>query len=177
MKNNLSRWQLGGFVFTSVFGVLLHFAYDWSGENSFIALFSGVNESTWEHTKLLFFPMFIFSLIESRFIAKDHKNFWCTKLLGTLLGILLIPAIFYTYNGAFGKSPDFVNIGIYFAAAAAVYVFEARRMQKECSFCLPRGLCLVLLCLIALLYMILTGTPVKIPLFLDPTNGRYGIPK
>ena len=31
------------------------------------ALFSAVNESTWEHMKLLFFPMFVFALVQSRF--------------------------------------------------------------------------------------------------------------
>ena len=40
-----------------VLGTLAHFVYDWSGQNSFIGLLTPVNESTWEHMKLLFFPM------------------------------------------------------------------------------------------------------------------------
>ena len=42
-----------------VLGTLAHFVYDWSGQNSFIGLLTPVNESTWEHMKLLFFPMLI----------------------------------------------------------------------------------------------------------------------
>ena len=52
LKTNLFR-----FIFISVLGVLLHFTYEWSGNNPIVGLFSATNESTWEHLKLLFFPM------------------------------------------------------------------------------------------------------------------------
>ena len=48
LKTNLFR-----FIFISVLGVLLHFTYEWSGDNAVVGLFSAVNESTWEHLKLL----------------------------------------------------------------------------------------------------------------------------
>lgn len=41
LKTFLSR-----FLFISVLGVLLHFTYEWSGDNPIVALFSAVNEST-----------------------------------------------------------------------------------------------------------------------------------
>ena len=94
MKRSSGFWQFIGFIFTSVAGVLLHFAYDWSGQSPLVAPFSGVNESTWEHMKLLFFPMLVFALIESRFLQKDHPDFWCIKLYGTLFGLALIPIFF-----------------------------------------------------------------------------------
>ena len=62
MKQNLLLWLFGGFVFTALGGVLLHFLYDWSGQSILIAPFSGINESTWEHMKLIYYPMFIFSI-------------------------------------------------------------------------------------------------------------------
>ena len=49
----LTKWQISGFIFTGVFGVLLHFLYGWTGENVLVALFSAVNESVWEHMKLV----------------------------------------------------------------------------------------------------------------------------
>ena len=78
MKPNISLWQFAGFSLSSLFGTILHFLYDWTDKSLLIAPFSGVNESTWEHMKLLFFPLFIFALIQSRFF-KDYKNFWCIK--------------------------------------------------------------------------------------------------
>lgn len=41
-----------GFVFTGVLGILLHFLFDWTNGSVVAALFSAVNESIWEHTKL-----------------------------------------------------------------------------------------------------------------------------
>lgn len=54
MKRSIKLWQLWGFAVTSLGGTLLHFLYDWLDKPAWIAPFSGVNESTWEHMKLLF---------------------------------------------------------------------------------------------------------------------------
>ena len=43
-------------------GTLLHFLFDWTGGNAVVALFSAVNESIWEHLKLLFYPMVLFAV-------------------------------------------------------------------------------------------------------------------
>ena len=112
MKKQIGAWQLLGFSVTALGGTLLHFLYEWSGESLWIAPFSGVNESTWEHMKLFFWPSFIYAYFES-IILKEMADFWCIKLRGIILGILLIPIIFYTYNGAVGASPDWINISIF----------------------------------------------------------------
>ena len=67
MKKTINLWQWLGFIITGILGVVLHFLYDWLGQNPLIALISGVNESTWEHMKLLYYPMLIFSLMISAF--------------------------------------------------------------------------------------------------------------
>ena len=113
MKRLLSLWQALGFAVTGVLGVLLHFVFEWTNGSVFVAPFSAVNESIWEHTKLIFFPMFVFAIIEYMNIGGKYKNFWCVKLIGTLLGIVSILVLYYTINGIFGKTPDFVNIVIF----------------------------------------------------------------
>ena len=174
MRRNFSVWQFGGFIAVSLMGVLLHFLYDWTGESVIIAPFSGVNESTWEHMKLLFFPLFIFALIESRFF-KDYENFWCVKLAGSTAGLLAIPILFYTYNGAFGKSPDRLNIMIFFISAALVFLLESRLFKKESFSCKNPKIAFGLFCGIGLLFVVFTFFAPKIPLFEDPLTGRYGI--
>ena len=113
MKHSIKLWQLAGFSITSLLGTLLHFLYDWTGKSVIAAPFSGVNESTWEHMKLLFWPMLLFSIVQNRYF-KEYSDFWCIKVKGIVLGLVLIPIIFYTYNGVIGKSPDWVNIIIFF---------------------------------------------------------------
>ena len=45
-------------------GSFLHFTYDLSNHNKTVALFSAVNESTWEHIKLGLTPYFIWTVID-----------------------------------------------------------------------------------------------------------------
>ena len=130
MKRSIGIWQWIGFGVTAAGGTLLHFLYDWLGGAAWIAPFSGVNESTWEHMKLLFWPTFIFAIAQS-FFFRDREDFWCVKLRGILLGLALIPIIFYTYNGVIGKSPDWLNIAIFFVSAALAYLYENRPFKSE----------------------------------------------
>ena len=172
MKRSLSLWQFAGFAVTAFGGTLLHYLYEWTGEAIWAAPFSGINESTWEHMKLLFFPMFLYAIVQSRFF-KDYENFWCVKLKGILLGLILIPIIFYTYNGAIGKSPDWFNIAIFFIAAAIVYLYETRLFNKK--ICKNSKFSFAILCAIALLFVIFTFATPEIPLFQDPLTGTYGV--
>ena len=174
MKTKIGLWQLMGFAVTSLGGTLLHFLYDWLGEAVWIAPFSGVNESTWEHMKLLFWPMLAFAAVQS-FFFKDRGDFWCIKLRGILLGMLLIPVIFYTYNGAVGRSPDWLNIAIFFVAAAGVYVYEARLFESGGVKCGSPNRAVAALCVLGVLFAVFTFVTPEIGLFRDPLTGSYGI--
>ena len=174
MNRSINLWQFVGFAVATFVGTLLHFLYDWTGGAVWAALISGVNESTWEHMKLLFFPMLLFAFIQRPFFS-DRPDYWCIKLRGTLLGLVLIPVLFYTYNGAIGPSPDWLNITIFFVAAAAAYFAEARLFKMERTACqFPRA-ALALLWLIAGLFVLFTFLPPEIGLFRDPLTGIYGI--
>lgn len=174
MKKKILMLQFVGFVFTSVFGVLLHFLYEWSGESIIIAPFSGVNESTWEHIKLLYFPLFAYALIEMRYF-KDREDYWCVKLLGISFGLVMIPVLFYTYNGAFGKSPDWLNILIFFAADGLAFLLESAIFKSNALKCKQSRLSFALLCFIGVLFLLFTFVTPEIPLFKDPITGVYGV--
>ena len=174
MKRCVWLWQLCGFAATSLAGTLLHFLYDLTGESIWVAPFSGVNESTWEHMKLLFWPMLVFAIAESLFFT-DYPSFWCVKLRGTLIGLSLIPVLFYTYNGVIGKSPDLVNISIFFISAAIAYAYEARRLKRGDTRCASPARAFVCLIFIALLFIIFTFRTPHLGIFLDPVTRTYGI--
>ena len=173
MKRNLSLWQFAGFALSSLGGTLLHFVYEWTG-SLWAAPFSGVNESTWEHMKLLYFPLFLFALVQSRYF-RDVPAFWCVKLRGALAGLILIPVLFYTYNGAVGKSPDWLNIAIFFAATAATYGVEWRLFRQDSLSCHRPKAALVTLCAVGVLFVVFTFWPPHIGLFRDPVTGGYGV--
>lgn len=128
------------YSFVTLLGVLLHFTYEWSGNNFFVGLFSAVNESTWEHLKLVFFPMLVLTTWN---IFNIKKSFRCTdalkeqflpvRTLSILATMLFIVIIFYTFTGVTGKNVDFINIAIYFLTIAFGFFIE-KRIYKNGAF-------------------------------------------
>ena len=171
MKQTSSLWQWLGFGVVTLGGTILHFLYDWTGGSLWAAAFSGVNESTWEHMKLLFWPLFLFAAVQRMFF-REQENFWHVKLWSILLGLALIPALFYTCNGAFGRSPDWVNIAIFYISAGAVFLFERRAFQTDHR---PSRFALPLICLLGVLFLVFTFSPPRLPLFQDPLTNLYGL--
>ena len=174
MGSGLVLWQAAGFAFTVVLGTVLHFLYGWTGESRLVAAFAAVNESTWEHMKLLFFPMVLFAAVQS-FYGRDYPHFWCAKAAGTATGLLLIPLLFYAYNGALGRSPDWVNIALFFVAAAGAYWLEYHLLRRGGGGCPVPWLGGVLLAVVGVLFVVFTFLPPQLPLFRDPVTGNYGI--
>ena len=174
MKKQISYWQTAGFLFVAVMGTFLHFFFDLTGGSLGGALVSAVNESIWEHTKLLFYPMFLFAIAEYRSWGRELKIFWCVKLIGVLTGLLLIPALFYTYTGTLGMWADWFNVAIFFLVAGVVYWMETKLLQNDLPCKLPAYLAFGLLCLLVGLYTLFTFAPPQIPLFQDPLTGSYG---
>ena len=178
VQKRLLRWELAGFIFTSAVGTLLQFLFRWTGKNTLVAAFSAVNESTWEHMKLLFVPFFVFAMVEYTVFCEPLRNFFAVKAASALTGLLAIPVLFYTLNGALGKTPDWANIAIFFVSTAAAYAAGYLLLR---SFAL-RGTMLqiigfAVLWLLMLAFVYFTYHTPELPLFLDPVTGQYGIPK
>ena len=169
MKGKIRLWALWGFAVASFLGTLLHFLYDLTGKSVFIAPFSGVNESTWEHMKLLFWPMLLFAFVQRPFFRGCHR-FFCIKLCSILLGLTLIPTLFYTYNGVIGKSPDWVNIAIFFISAAVAYMYEAKAFATERDTCKRPVCAIALLIVLAVLFTVFTFKAPNLGIFADPTT-------
>ena len=174
MDKKLRNSQIVGFIFTAAVGTLLHFLYDWSGANPIIALISGVNESTWEHMKLLFWPMLLFTVFQS-FFFRDYASFPCVKVRSMLIGLLLIPVLFYTYNGVIGKSPDFINISIFFISAAVAYFYEVCALNNAHTACKFPRLAPIILCAVGVMFIIFTFNTPNWEIFRDPITNRFGI--
>ena len=176
MKRNLFVWQLGGVTFTAILGTVLHFLYEWTG-GVVIASVSAVNESTWEHMKLLFIPSIIFAVIQSFFTKDDFHNFCTVKLTGIILGMMSIPVLFYTLGGAFGELSAIVNIAIFFISIFVEYIIEYFLYEKIPSNPMLKWLSVLILVVILAFFITFTFYPPHIPLFLDPVTKNYGITK
>ena len=172
-KYNFLKFTIFSGIFVMILGTLLHFTYEWSGDNIFVASFSAVNESTWEHLKLLFYPMLLTTIIGYFYFGSKSSNFLCARLLGILTAILFTIIFFYTYTGIVGTNFAFIDISIFFAAVI-LGEFVSYKILNSNFICNNLsafgGLLILLLCFIVFTYY----TP-EIGLFLDPVTFSYGI--
>lgn len=122
MNVTLKKFMICGIAFTIVVGSLLHFVYEWSGDNLVVGIFSAVNESTWEHLKLIFVPMLFYCLICYFFVGKSYSNYFPAMLKGISVGLLAIVAIFYTYTGVLGK--NYLSLDILTFVIAVIWGFS-----------------------------------------------------
>ena len=150
-----------------VLGSLCHFLYDWSGGLSLAALFCPVNESVWEHLKLLYFPFLLVSLVSFRRSSPRPDLFFYSRFLGVLPALLFILASYYTYTGILGRHFLLVDLILYvcsvFAAfAASSYFYRNLRRTPSVS-----GVVFLWIAL-AFVFFIFTGFPPNLPLLFPP---------
>lgn len=174
MSKILKKWEIVGFIFVVALGSVGHFVYEWTGQNALIGKFFAVNESTWEHLKLLFFPYVIFMIIQWFYVGKNYKGFVFAKLIGVLSGMAMIVVLFYTYTGVIGNSVDFLNILIFVIGAAFAFYVSYRLLTSAGFRTTLKIPSIIGFLIIAVLFVAFTNNPPKINLFKDPVTGSYG---
>ena len=167
-KKQIRNYQIFSTIFVILLGTLLHFTYKLSGENKFVAIFSAINESTWEHLKLIFFPMLISIIIGYFYLGNKVKNFICTKTLGLILGMGFIVVFFYTYSGILGKNISIIDI-LSFFIAVILSEFLAYILMVNKAKC-NKKIAIIILIIIAISFIIFTYYPPDLGIFKDPTN-------
>ena len=163
-------------LFSLILGTLLHFTYEWSGNNLFVGSFSAVNESIWEHLKLVFYPMIIAMIVEYFFIKENVNNYIEAKTIGIFTAISFIVITFFTYSGIIGTSIIVIDILIFiFSIILGEYIAYKLMKRKNESTVLSTSLSIIILIFFLLCFIIFTYLPLEVNLFRDITTGTYGI--
>lgn len=172
-KTKIRNYQIFSIIFTFILGSLLHFTYDLSGRNTIVGLFSSVNESTWEHLKLLFFPMLLTTIIGYFYLDKKVKNFICSKTIGIIISMLFTVIFFYTYTGILGKNIAIIDIASFFIATilgefiAYILIINRFKCNSRTS--------IIILSILLVCFVVFTFYTPKIGLFKDPITNKFGI--
>jgi len=168
-------YELAGIVFIVIVGTILHFTFEFSGDQPIIGVFSAVNESVWEHLKLGFWPALVWALIEYRFIRRSTNNFMVAKTVGIYLIPIIIPVLFYSYTAVIGESLLAIDI-LTFILSIIVGQFVSYKLltYKELPEVLNK-VSLVALVMLGVAFVIFTFYPPNLSLFRDPVTGGYGI--
>lgn len=161
-----------GFVFVNLLGALSHFFYEWSGESVAVGIFFPVNESVWEHLKLVIFPTLVWFAVGTLYM-RGTPNYAFACFACTAAGIILIPSVYYTYTYFTGESflpADIASFtaGVFLGFTATWFIAGMRRI-RVLGIIGAVGIVAV-----TAAYLTLTVFAPHAELFRDPTDGSYG---
>ena len=176
MRKRLFWWSVAGFLWTSAAGTLLHFLYEWNG-GAVTAVLGAVNESVWEHMKLLVIPAVLLTAVQIWTIGGMYPQLPAARAVSIPAGALAIPVLYYTLTGALGTLPTWVHISMFFLVTAGMFLLDHRLMCAA----LPKAgwvqfLAAAALWILAFFFVWCTFRPPEFPLWQDPVTGVYGLP-
>lgn len=152
------------YLFVVLFGVFLHFAYELSGNNPIVSLFSPVNESIWEHLKLLFFPMLVLTIWDLFTSHRNDLNFLPARTIGILSGLAFIVIFYYTITGTIGRDIAWINIVIYLLSAAYAFWLERRIYARSRKLSVTWAI--IFLIIFIILFIVFTIAPPTLGIFI-----------
>ena len=132
MKNQILLWEIGGFFFIGLIGAALHFTFELSNfSNMVVAFFSAVNESTWEHLKMVFWPGVIFSLIEYSYIRDQVNNFLVAKAVSLFVMPLIIVIGWYGYTPFTQRSIFQLDLLLFYVAVLLGQIISYKILTRD----------------------------------------------
>ena len=164
-KNSILIPEIISTIFVMILGTLLHFTYKWSGNNMLVGIFSPINESVWEHLKLIFFPMLITIIIGYFYKGKDFDNYLSSKVIGIIVMLSFTIIFYYTYSGIIGNNYAVIDIGTFFVAVLLGQIVSYKIMQTR--FHGNNLISIIILVALLLCFVVFTFMPPSIALFKD----------
>lgn len=160
----LKHCTIIGIIFVLTAGTAAHFLYDWSGNRYIVGLFTPVNESIWEHMKLLFFPMLLYSLIMIFKLKEDRPCLTSSLCFGILTGTFLIPVFFYAYTYILGKNFFILDIGTFIASVIIAFLLSYK-LTLSCRLKSYTLLLCGFVCILFVCFLFFTYHPPDIKIF------------
>jgi hypothetical protein len=149
-------------------GSLLHFAWEWSGRSTVVAVFAATNESTWEHLKLAFWPALALTPLQ-RAIYGSLPGWLPATAIRCILPSCVIVALFYGYTALSGRHYLAADLTI-FGCAIITGEFLGHAMLSREFGARSRIGALGLLVLATVLFATLTFRPPDFFLFEPPAS-------
>ena len=175
---NLATWALIGAAFSLIVGVLMHYVYDYSKQNRIIAIFGSVNESVWEHLKLIFWPMIFFGIIEFFSYGENIESFIPIRSLSIFIGMFIITVVYYVSSRLLKNNTMIINIATFVLAIIFSYFFSLQIFLNNIPYItFFSTLGWVLLPILIISFFLFTFFPPKIDIFHCPQDNHYGIPR
>ncbi len=171
------KWIIIGIPVLFIIGSLVHFLYDFSNKNDIIGLFSPVNESVWEHLKMVVLPIILWWSIyyfnKGEKYNIDNNKWFTSALISLLVALISIPFIHYFYVNAFGIESVVVDIIILFISILLGQLIALHYYNHGNG--INYILAILIMVFIIGVFIYFTIKPPHLPLFLDNETGQYGL--
>jgi len=181
-KKIIKIWYIVGGIAIFALGGLWHFVFAWTDGWAPIGWLFPVNESVWEHIKLMFWPALIFYGIESIFLYKKTNNYLFAKAITFYFIPFMSISIFYLVYGATGFENfifDTIVLGLLTAASQFIsYRIVTSEPIAEKKYLIIMIIAIILVILLATVLIVFTYVTPHIPLFehvFTEETGLYGI--
>lgn len=161
------------FFIISTFGTLLHFTHGWFKKGILLHVFSALNESTWEHMKLLLAPTLMVIVFQYFVFAGQYKNFWNAILFLLFIEIMSMPLLFESLRIIMKKVSLWITILIFYISIALGLLSEYLILTRGILI-LGEFISIIFIIIIFLLFVAFSYIPPKWFLFKDPISKKYG---
>lgn len=153
----------------------IHFLYQWS-PNKIFAIFFPVNESIWEHMKMLYTTFLLFAIFEYIFRIwkkRETPNFWIKTYLESIISIPIYLIIFLPI---YLNMPInmFITIGTMLITIIIVKYLGYYFTEKKLPI-IKNYIAIILIIITYIIFGILTYHPPKNFLFFDTEQEKYGM--
>lgn len=160
-----------------ILSFLAHFMYDWF-PSIFISFFFPVNESIWEHMKIIYTSTLIYGIIDYallKFNKIKFNNFSWQLFFTSVVSIIIFLIIFIPIYNIWGENlwVTLIIMFITYCIGQFISYFILRKKNyKYLNF-----IAIFMIIFIYVIFIILTYSPPKMPIFYDTLGGYYGIEK
>lgn len=172
---NLKKMIFINTIVTFLLCFLAHFIYSWF-PNPIFSIFFPVNESIWEHMKMLYTVVLTYGIIEFFILKKfdiDNHNFLLTTFIKSIIIIPIYLAMFLPLYYNLGENM-FISISVMLISIIIVNIIGYKLLQLRVLK--YQNIIAITLIIIGYIIMgILTYNPPKNDLFFDTEAEKYGI--
>jgi len=175
MNRKLLSLEIFGALFVIIVGALFHFIFEWSNQWLPLGAIAPVNESVWEHLKLVYWPLLFFSIMEYFLVKGEVNNFVLAKLTAIIIAETTILVTFYSYTAIIGTEILLVDILSFVVGVILGYLVSYKLLKLKKLPNWTRIVSVLVLVFLGIIFVVFTYFPPEIPLFQDPETGLYGI--
>ena len=161
-------------ILTFLLCFLTHFLYEWL-PNPFFAIFFPVNESIWEHMKMIYTTILLYGIIEYFILKKFKKNpnnYILSIFLKSIIAVPIFLIIFLPIYYNFGENMIITFILLFITLLITNYIGYKIQESKSITFQIQFAILGILI--VYVIMGILTFNPPHNELFFDTEKELYG---